>query len=306
MNLPAAPAAAGVPFFMRTQDGQRLCIYHAPPTGVALRSALLYVHPFAEELNRSRRMVALQARALAAAGVAVLLIDLHGCGDSSGDFADARWAIWKDDLALAHAWLADASGMTVGLWGLRLGALLALDYARQATLPVARFILWQPVLHGEAGMTQFLRLRLAGAMLAGEPDAGAIEGTVEGTVEGAAKHDTGSGAGGTKALRALLQAGQSLEVAGYELAPALVQAIDGVDAAALGPSGCDVTWFDMVSDASRPPSPASQRLAARWTADGVRVQLHAIPGVPFWATQEIAESPALLAATLAALCAEPA
>ena len=305
MSLPATPAAAGVPFFMPAQDGQRLCIFHAPPTGVTLRSALLYVHPFAEELNRSRRMVATQARALAAAGVAVLLIDLYGCGDSSGDFADARWEIWKEDLALAHAWLADATGMTVGLWGLRLGALLALDYARQAARPVARFVLWQPVIHGEAGMTQFLRLRLAGAMLAGELAEPGERNAGDNTGK-TGSGPGGAGAGGTRALRALMLAGQSLEVAGYELAPALVLAIDAVDAAAPGPSGCDVTWLDVVSDATRPPSPASQRVAARWTREGVRVQLHGVPGVAFWSTQEITECPALLTATLDALCAAPA
>jgi alpha/beta superfamily hydrolase len=40
-------------------------------------------------MNKARRMAALQARALAALGYGVLLLDLHGCGDSSGDFGDS-------------------------------------------------------------------------------------------------------------------------------------------------------------------------------------------------------------------------
>ena len=43
------------------------------------------VKAWAEEMNKARRMAALQARLLAENGYAVLQIDLHGCGDSSGD-----------------------------------------------------------------------------------------------------------------------------------------------------------------------------------------------------------------------------
>ena len=140
--LPAACLpASGIPFFLLAAPGQRLCVWHAPPAGTAMREAILYVHPFGDEMHKSRRMAALQTRALACSGIAVLQVDLHGCGDSSGDFADARWTTWRDDLALAHAWLSNASSAPVSLWGLRLGALLALDYARTAPLPIKRFIL---------------------------------------------------------------------------------------------------------------------------------------------------------------------
>jgi len=43
-------------------------------------------------MNKSRRMVALQARALAGRGFAVLQMDALGCGDSAGDMQDATWA----------------------------------------------------------------------------------------------------------------------------------------------------------------------------------------------------------------------
>jgi len=76
-------------------------------------------------MNKARRMAALQSRRLAAAGYSVLQIDLFGCGDSSGDFADARWEIWKQDLRLALGWLKPRVAGPLGLWGLRLGATLA-------------------------------------------------------------------------------------------------------------------------------------------------------------------------------------
>jgi len=99
MTPPAhAPADA---FFLDTADGPRFCLFHAPSG--ECRGALVYIHPFAEEMNRSRRMAALQARALAAQGIGVLLLDLHGCGDSAGDFGDASWDGWLRDIAAARA-----------------------------------------------------------------------------------------------------------------------------------------------------------------------------------------------------------
>ena len=262
-----APAEA---FFLATESGERFCLYHAALG--PCRGALVYVHPFAEEMNKSRRMAALQARALAAAGVAVLLIDLHGCGDSDGEFGEARWEQWKLDLASASAWLGARCDHPVGLWGLRLGALLALDYARTASTPLARLVLCQPVLQGASFMTQFLRLRVASAMF----DDGA---------------ETGSG---TRELRALLQAGQSLEVAGYSLAPELVAAIDGLDAAGMLPP-CPVDWIDIVATAERPVSPAALRIAGEWERNGLAPAMHKVAAPAFWSTQEIAESPELIA-----------
>ena len=46
-------------------------MFHAPG-GHSVRGSVLYVHPFAEEMNKSRRMVALQSRMLAEKGFAVM------------------------------------------------------------------------------------------------------------------------------------------------------------------------------------------------------------------------------------------
>lgn len=259
--------ASAEPFFLATSQGEAFCLYHAAQ-GVA-RGAVVYIHPFAEELNKSRRMAALQARALAAAGHAVLQIDLHGCGDSDGEFADARWEHWLADIGAACAWLRERCGLPVGLWGLRLGALLALDYAVQAGEPPARLLLWQPVLQGTTFMTQFLRLRVASAMLG----------------------DLAADSGGTRALRATLAAGHKLEVAGYDLAPELVAAIDALDGATMTPP-CPVQWIEIVAAPERPAPPAAARVAAAWGA-----QLHTVAGPQFWTTQEIEECPALVTLT---------
>lgn len=272
---PAQPPAE--PFFLDSSPGRRFCLFH-PAVG-ACRGAVLYIHPFAEEMNRSRRMAALQARALAQRGYGVLLLDLHGCGDSSGDFGDARWEHWQADVAAGAAWLDRRLGQPLTLWGLRLGALLALDHARSAAQPPRALLLWQPVLSGAAYLTQFLRLRVAGNML-----------------------DEGGAPTSTGALRQALQAGETLEIAGYDLAPALAAAIDAQPALdKTAPPPCPVHWFEATASADAGLPPGAARAAAAWQDSGAELYLHPLPCPPFWATPEITVSDSWLSATSAAL-----
>jgi exosortase A-associated hydrolase 2 len=276
----AAPAhAPAEAFFLPVQDGFRYCLFHVPQG--ECRGALVYLHPFAEEMNKSRRMAALQARALAALGIGVLQIDLHGCGDSSGEFGDARWDGWKRDVDEARAWLQQRLGRPAGLWGLRVGALLALDYAAGAAVPPPSLLLWQPVTSGAGFLTQFLRLRVAAELL-----------------------QDGAGNGGTKALRLQLEQGKSLEIAGYDLAPHMADAIERLDASVLAPRGCRIDWFEVTAAPDRPLPPAASRIAAIWRAQGIDFGVHLTHGDPFWTTPEMSECPALLDAT-GALYKEP-
>lgn len=133
------------PFFLARDGGQRFCIFHAA-AGKA-KGAVLYIHPFAEEMNKARRMAALQSRSLANAGYAVLQVDLLGCGDSSGDFLDATWLAWQEDIALAYHWLRTQTPAPLTLWGLRAGCLLAAQAAVDLE-EQANFIFWHPVVCG--------------------------------------------------------------------------------------------------------------------------------------------------------------
>jgi exosortase A-associated hydrolase 2 len=265
-------------FFLAAVPGKRFCIYHAPHPDRVCRGAFIYVHPFADEMNLSRQMVALQARAFADMGYGVLLIDLFGCGDSTGEFGDARWEIWKEDLAVAKKWLEDRLSTRIGLWGLRLGALLALDFARSVQRRMAPLILWQPVISGKSFLTQFLRLRVASDMLA-----------------------DGQGAIGTQALRNAMRAGEILEIAGYDIAPALASAIDALDAEALWVNTTPVHWFDIVRAVESAMPPATTEVISEWRRQRVDLRLHTVRGLPFWAMQELSECPELLAMTTALL-----
>ncbi|RSZ60810.1 hydrolase 2, exosortase A system-associated [Massilia atriviolacea] len=284
MNAPLLPLPRVYPFFFDVDPGTRFSLYHAPAPQVPARGAILYVHPFADEMNKARRMASLQARRFAAAGYAVLQIDLFGCGDSCGDLSVARWDIWKRDLASARAWLRERAGSgPMHLWGVRLGGLLALDAA--CGMQVDGIILWQPFLNGHTCINQFLRQDLAARMRASDPGDPATLGT-------------------TGQLRAALRTRGMLEVGGYELAAPLAHAIDACDAAALPLPPCQVHWFASGSPAPLRLAASAARIARRWNARGATLHFHPIEGRPFWGANDIADCPALLDATSAVFMGE--
>jgi len=203
-------------------------------------------------------------------------VDLTGCGDSTGDFGDARWDIWLDDARAAYQLLRERWEAPCLLWGLRLGASLAVALAESLDA-LERLVLWQPVVNGDLYINQFLRIKLASEMLS-----------------------TGKAQTGTKELRALLAAGEPIEVGGYKLSPALGSAIEHLQFAQIAPY-VDTWWLELSNDASETLSPASMRVVQRWREHGVNVCTQTIAGEPFWSTQEITECPALIDATVQTL-----
>lgn len=274
-------APARQTFFLPVGDGQRLCVFH--PAATTARGRVLYIAPFAEEMNKARRMAALQARALAEAGFAVLQMDLLGCGDSSGDFGDASWSAWLDDLALAHAWLAAHAAGPSWLWGLRAGCLLAGELGRRLEEP-CDYLFWQPSSAGKTVLQQFLRLKLAGSILDNKLDSGPK--------------------GGMERLRQTLADGQPVEVAGYRLAPALAA---GLEASQLAPPPrpARLEWLELSTRDDATLTPLATKTLAQWQAQGHLARGQVVPGPAFWQTTEIEDAPALLRASVAALC-EPA
>jgi len=263
-------------FFLEGSQGRLFSIYHPAVRARRPRLGLVYAPPFAEEMNRARRMAALQARRLAELGVDVLLLDPFGTGDSAGDFGDARWETWSDDIARAVAWLSERTDGQVGLWGLRLGALLAADVAAADPDRIACLVLWQPVLSGDRHLTQFLRLRLAAAMDKEGPD-----------------RET------TKELRERLSRGETLEIAGYRLAPALADSIASLQFQShvhrLG--RLPIIWLEVASEEGAALADASQGIVSALERQGHRLTAKAVSGEAFWAAQEITLAPYLLQAT---------
>jgi len=259
------------PFFLDSPRGPLFCL-SLMPTGVEPKCGVLYLHPFAEEMHKSRRMAALQARALAAQGYLVLQIDLTGCGDSAGDFGDASWQAWREDAQLGYDWLKAKTAQPITLWGLRTGATLAVDVARDWP-DIERLLLWQPVTSGDQFLNQFLRIKLASEMLA-----------------------DGQAQSGTKSLRAQLEKGEGVEVGGNMLAPAMAKELGAIKLADMRPA-CPVYWLEVGTQTSEQVMPASQRIVDAWRETNPNVATETVMGDPFWVTQEITECPVLLEAT---------
>ncbi len=265
------------PLFLPGTAGALFALYRAPG-GVPADQAVVFVPPFAEEMNKSRRMVTLCAEALSVRGVASLVLDLYGTGDSAGGFAEGRWEVWRADVVSALKWMGAQGHRRLVLVGLRLGALLALDAAR-AMPDAERIVLWQPVNTGDAMMTQFLRMDVATQMLA-QTEARAS----------------------TESMRQRLRGGEPIEVAGYMLAPALVSAIDALRLESLLPDHvCRIDWIEVAADPTRGGTPAGNRVRQAWLARGRPVGHGVVKGSPFWSSVEIVEVPELVHETIAAL-----
>ncbi|MCW5661958.1 MAG: hydrolase 1, exosortase A system-associated [Burkholderiaceae bacterium] len=258
-------------------------LYYPPASDTAARGGLLVAAAFAEEMNRCRSMVSLQARRLAGLGIGTLLVDPFGTGDSAGEFSEATWDGWRADMLVGADWLDHHGGGCRAVLGIRLGAVMALQIA-QARSGVKRLLLWQPVLSGKTFYTQFLRIRMAAEM------------------------QQSSRSTSTAELRKLSEQGQIVEVSGYEVSPALATQLDGLvfDPGAV-PASVALDWFEVVPQgAAAELAPASAAPLQRLHARGIETQASAVAGPAFWHVHERELAPELIEATQAACGKWPA
>ncbi|HKE45076.1 MAG TPA: hydrolase 2, exosortase A system-associated [Steroidobacteraceae bacterium] len=276
MVSPQAPSEA---FFLPGDHGDLHAVLYRPPARA--RGGVLFFPPFAEEMNRSRRMITLQAREMAAAGFEVLIVDPSGTGDSAGDFGGALWESWLDDMERAWRWLDARTAGNVVAWSLRLGTVLAAEtVSRVRPAPGPRHLAWQPVVNGSTFLDQVLRLRIAGGLTSSRT------------------RET------TASLRAVLQSGLSLEIAGYEIAPRLAAALDERRlATSLGDSHARFHWFSVAQTAQPGPPPAVQRDIGELRARGHHVEFASVSGDSFWTTIETTVANELLRPTTQGLLA---
>ncbi|SFF94840.1 hydrolase 1, exosortase A system-associated [Neptunomonas qingdaonensis] len=266
-----------MPQFVSGPAGQLfITLYSSKNTGLS-DEWVIHLPAFAEEMNKSRKIVRDQAVALADKGATVIVPDLFGTGDSEGDFGQADWDIWKQDVRFLIQWAVHQGARLVTLWGLRAGALLALDLYQDSALSIHRLLLWQPFHSGEQLMTQFLRLRMAAGILSGEPQT-------------------------VTQLRERLYGGETIEVAGYDVSPALVKQLDQINLKQFTfPSNANIDWFEVVNKVDKPLLPVSRKLIEELLAQGLDVRATTIEGEPFWATQELVRAPLLIERTTNAI-----
>jgi len=262
---------SGTPFFLDTPSRRLFVLLFNPVRETTRRAVILHIPAFAEEMNKSRAMVVAQARAMATQGFTVLVPDYFGTGDSQGDFSEASWQIWLKDMRFCQQWLQSQYGNEIILWGLRLGALMALELASQDT--TSKLILWNPVLLGEQFMLQFLRLRLANSIIYGDNKEKLAD------------------------LKQRLEQGGRIEVAGYQLSAALFEQVCELKAKALQLSSVkNVLWTD-VSTNTKPLAVPAQAVVDQWQAAEIEVNVKPVMGYQFWNTQEISRADSLIEVT---------
>ena len=264
-------------FFLPVSEGLCFCLFHAPE-GEVRRGCILYLHPFAEALNTTRRIVAQQARAFARIGYGVLQIDLPGCGDSTGEFEDASWAVWIEAAAAAGEWLQEKISGPFWIWGLRSGTLLAaavgLSLQKLQHRPV-NFLFWQPVGSGRQMLQQFLRLHSASEWL-GQRDSQKLSATQ------------------------MLEQGKSVEISGYILSAKIFQELSRIQLLPCAPCvhpGTKLIWFEVSSHPNPVFSPSSEKIISEWKRNGWKVEAQIIIENVFWQTINDADTPLLCSAT---------
>jgi exosortase A-associated hydrolase 2 len=248
------------PAFIQGEQGRLFTFACWPERHSPVREGVVLVPPFAEEMNKSRRMLTQQAKILAQHGYAALLPDLFGTGESEGDFQDATWNGWCDDLRRAADCLLEEGVEEISFIALRSGALLLSEVLGDTGFKCGRLVLWQPVISGELFLNQFFRLRLAAEMTSDPHDKTSIS-----------------------EIRQELQEQGSTEIAGYALSRELAIQISN---RSLGSLANVVTgelhWCEIVHSAERSLKVAARRGVDQLAEAGVSVYLHKVPGYPFW------------------------
>jgi exosortase A-associated hydrolase 1/exosortase A-associated hydrolase 2 len=250
-----------------------LALYYLPQGRPHALGDVLLAPAFGEEMNRCRSMVSMQARALAHVGIGTLVLDPYGTGDSAGEFSEATWSGWREDLVLGLQWLRACGNGCRTLWGIRLGALMAAELAA-ADQQIERLLFWQPVVEGKSFFTQFLRIRVA------------------------AELEQSDGIKTTEALRKMAAAGEIVEVSGYRLNPELAREIDMLSLP--DPTrmrGRSVFWCEVVPAADSNVARASMKVVEAWQAVEMDVRFERVVGPSFWQVHEREVAPDLIDAT---------
>ena len=220
-------------------------------------------------MNKCRRQLSITAERLVERGYATLSFDLQGTGDSSGEFEEADWTLWKQDVAAAVGWI-DRNGLEFdSIVAIRLGCALAADAVRDLGRTPRQTVFWQPVESGRHFMAQFLRLRIAASMMENKKE----------TVE---------------QIRTALAAGESVEVAGYSLPQGLWRSVEAIElpnllSVRLGHLGL----VEVGRSGTGQLSLGGQALLRCAEDSGVAATGLRLAGEPFWSSTEIVVSPEL-------------
>lgn len=158
--------------FVPGAKGHMFCIISHPPQPQPNVHNVVFVPPFAEEMNSSRRFFASLRRALCSKGYTVIQPDVFGTGDSEGEFRDATFDIWVDDLGLIKHHFCTAECQRLSFVALRSGCLLVHEFLTsqmdvKSTNAAENLLYLQPETSGFEVINTLLRMRSASNRLSG-------------------------------------------------------------------------------------------------------------------------------------------
>lgn len=253
--------------------GERVFSYlHLPASST--RGAVLVCSPLHGEFVRNYRREVLLARALAAAGQAVLRFHYRYSGNSDGDGRDLTFdSMRRDALAGIERLRADIPGVPVTVVGTRWGSLIAASAA--SVYPEASLVLWEPLATSSRFFADAFMSRRVREVRRG--------------VERPSSDQE---------LQDRLVAGEGIDVVAHRLEPALYRssvgrtlegelgsAIRRVFAAQIGPTGS--------------VRPDLAKLVKRWVETGLQVEAIGLKGEEtWWLIEERYDSPSELPVSL--------
>jgi pimeloyl-ACP methyl ester carboxylesterase len=222
-----------------------------PPS--AARAKVVFVPPFGDEANLSRRTMRRIAELLAPEGVDCSLLEFSGTGDSEGDLADASLAQWAAEL---HDFLSQPACIPTLIVAGRAGACIALEALRCTGASVDAILLWAPILDGNAILKPYLRMLSLG------PKGGA-----ESLAE----------------TRREWGAGRSVRIAGMDFGAVLVSDLQRI-VSVRPPPGASTTIIELRETWDEPPSPSVSvgRVLQSWRDAGCEPAWLPARGAQFW------------------------
>jgi exosortase A-associated hydrolase 2 len=269
--------------FKQFPSARLFCLKTSKKSSQASRVVLL-VPPFAEEMNKSRKMMSLLLAQTASESTCGYLFDLYGTGDSEGDFSQATWDIWRANLIDMLDFIGAQEGVEqISIVAIRSGALLVNSVLADETASsdkIKSIHYWNPVFNASLFIGQFLRLKLAANMMRNDgPKVG------------------------VKELRQQLQDEGSLEVAGYTLNSDLISGMEGA-VITLPPSLSELALHYYEISSLGQITPGLMKKISEVGGSAERRFTHVVEGAQFWSTQEIAINESLLDLTKKHLFAE--
>lgn len=239
----------------------------------SLTNAVLFLPPFAEEMNKTRHLISAVMQQLAATGCHSFMLDNFGTGDSEGDLDQASLDIWRNDIYELIKLLRQHGYQHFSVVAIRFGALQLFDLLNNnaLALPLQQIVLWQPMFDAAKFWQQFARIKVAEAMANGIKIS-------------------------QKDLEQQLLDGDTLEIAGYPLSPQFYQSLLGMETAIASElQHNQLSWFEtsQLDNIAVPVQKMLQQLKQHGELNFVQLKAE-----PYWQTTELANADKLIALTV--------